>query len=45
MAKRSKSTLVGRSAKTGKFETISKARSHPTIAMVVRVPKAGCKKK
>jgi hypothetical protein len=41
MGKESKTTLHGRSAKTGKFTTIEKARAQPNTHVVERVPKPG----
>jgi len=34
-----KSTLIGRSAITGRFETIEKARRHPNTSVVERLPR------
>ncbi len=33
--------LEGRNAKTGRFESIAKARSHPNTSVVERVPLPG----
>lgn len=41
MAKESKTTLRGRSANTGKFTTVEKARDNKVTHVVERVPKPG----
>ena len=41
MAKGSRTTPHGRSAKTGKFTTVKKAQQNPSTHVVERVPKPG----
>lgn len=41
MSNKSKTTQRGRSAKTGQFTTIEKARKKPSTHVVERVPKPG----
>lgn len=41
MAKESKTVTHGRSAKTGKFVPVKKARDNPDTHVVERVPKPG----
>jgi len=41
MSKESKTVTHGRSAETGRFTTVEKAREHPRTHVVERVPKPG----
>ena len=41
MSKKSKTTLRGRDARTGKFTTVQKARKLKSTHVVERVPKPG----
>lgn len=39
--KKSETSLKGRDARTGRFESVEKARRHPSTSVVERVPKPG----
>ena len=39
--KKPETRLEGRSAKTGQFESVEKARKHPSTSVVERVPLPG----
>ena len=39
--KKPETRLEGRSAKTGRFESVEKARQHPNTSVVERVPLPG----
>ena len=41
MSKKPETRLEGRDARTGKFESVEKARSHPSTSVVERVPLPG----
>ena len=41
MAKGSKSFKIGRNSKSGKLESVKKARSHPDTSVIEHMPKKG----